>query len=169
MKYENIVNEELRIAAISISDLTIEYANAFLSQWESGAKLHTLTLYYDNEADYLVLNKDNPDYTMYLEISEAYFETDEQTRRKIRNEAPYSIGETFDVLDICINKRALKRELEIIEKQSIAVTEGTLERMLFEEILKKNGCSVFSLSVAYSYGLMCGKRVERMKKARAAS
>ena len=29
MQYKNIVNEELRIAAINIADLTLEYVSAF--------------------------------------------------------------------------------------------------------------------------------------------
>ena len=70
MQYE-MVNENLKIAACSISSLTLEQAKHFLELWERGATLGTLTLFYTGDG-VIVLNKDNKMYSDYLEMVENY-------------------------------------------------------------------------------------------------
>ena len=71
MKFE-IVNEELKIAACRLADLTMEQVKGFLQQWEDGSSIGTLTLFYDRESGYIVLNRDNKDYKIFLDIAEGY-------------------------------------------------------------------------------------------------
>ena len=50
MKYK-LVNKELRIFSCSVSDLTMQQVASFLDQWEHGAKIGELTLFYEKETD----------------------------------------------------------------------------------------------------------------------
>lgn len=54
-----IIDETLKIAGCGISDLTFEQTSSFLSQWEDGATLGSLTLFINTETGYLVLNRDS--------------------------------------------------------------------------------------------------------------
>ena len=57
-----IIDEKLRLASCSISDLTMKQVKDFLSGWEEGASIRTLTLFYDEEKNLVVLNQDNKNY-----------------------------------------------------------------------------------------------------------
>ncbi|MCI8969443.1 MAG: tyrosine-type recombinase/integrase [Lachnospiraceae bacterium] len=48
------IDETLKIASCGINDLTFEQASSFLSQWEDGATLGSLTLFINHETGYLV-------------------------------------------------------------------------------------------------------------------
>lgn len=87
MKFE-VINEELKIAACRIADLTMEQVHSFLRQWEDGASIGTLTLFYDKESSYVVLNQDNKDYKMYLDIAEAYLGASVERREAVEQEVP---------------------------------------------------------------------------------
>lgn len=57
MSYE-VINEELKIAKCSITDLTIGQVHNFLESWGDDSKIGTLTMFYDREKELLVLNED---------------------------------------------------------------------------------------------------------------
>ena len=57
-----IIDENLRIAACRISDLTAEMVSGFLAQWETGAKIGSLSMFFDSDKGLLVLNADNKNY-----------------------------------------------------------------------------------------------------------
>lgn len=65
MSYE-VINEELKIAKCSITDLTIGQVHNFLESWGDDSKIGTLTMFYDREKELLVLNEDNDMYETYL-------------------------------------------------------------------------------------------------------
>ena len=69
MKFEAI-NKELKIAACGLADLTMEQVQSFLKQWEEGAGIETLTLFYGMESGYVVLKVDNPDRRLLNQITE---------------------------------------------------------------------------------------------------
>lgn len=71
MEYE-VVNEKLGLMSCRVGDLTARQAASFLSQWEEGAAISSLTLFYDPESRKVVLNKDNPNYRVYLALTEKY-------------------------------------------------------------------------------------------------
>lgn len=163
MNYENIVNEDLRIAAIHIADLDIGHAAAFLCQWEAGATLKELTLYYDQEEDYLVLNQDNKKFDFYKKLAEAYLGSDAKKREKLMQKAPESIQETIQVLSACVTKRLTSTDINhallnwIEEKYMPIVKEIGRERT-----------PAAAASIAFRYGMMCGKREERARREKTA-
>ena len=71
MNYE-IINEKLGIKACRVTELTANQVNCFLSQWEEGAAIGTLTMFFDRKSGDLILNKDNKNYDLYLKLAEAY-------------------------------------------------------------------------------------------------
>lgn len=108
MEYTNILNKDLRIAGIHIEDLTIQYASRFLSQWEEGARLSQLIMYYDEAADFVVLNLDNKACELLLRFTEAYLQSSKEAREEIAGEATLkSISGCLAVLDRCTKCRAV--------------------------------------------------------------
>ena len=157
-----IVNEELNIAACSLSDLTIEQAKHFLEQWEPGAKLNSLTLFFDRDTGLLVINKDNAKYDTYLELAEAYLVLDETEKVQKRKQAPKYLREEIYVLDNCVETRQFLQVKTAMEK--------TADACQYDYALRRIRCEsageVDLLAKAYSYGLIQGKRAERAKRRR---
>ena len=161
MSYQ-IVNEKLNIATCSLSDLTIEQATGFLKQWEYGAKLKELTLFFEHDTGRLVLNKDNPQYNTYLELAEGYLVLDEAQRVKKRKQARECLRETIYVLDNCLEARQFLDVKTAMEKTADACQYGYALRRIRCEAADE----IDLLSKAYSYGLIQGKRAERTKRRR---
>ena len=67
-----IIDEKLRIASCNVTDLTMEQISGFLLQWEAGAPIGSLTLFYDDKQNLIVLNQDHKHYEIYLDIVTAY-------------------------------------------------------------------------------------------------
>lgn len=162
MSYE-IINEELKIAACSIADLTMEQVKHFLNLWEEGSSIGTLTLFYD-ERGYLVLNRDNENYSMYLDIAEGYLLADENERTSIREKAPEGAQDTLRVLDGFIALRETQRELFIIKNNYI---DESYNRVLGAIYRKEENMAV-AMRSAFRYGLICGKRAERKRRKKTA-
>lgn len=97
MKY-NLVNKELRIFSCSVSDLTVQQVVSFLEQWEHGAKIGELTLFYEKETDSLVINQDNKDYKKYLDIAEIYLTLDDDKLQEFSMNMPEGMKETVALL-----------------------------------------------------------------------
>ena len=161
-----IVNEELGIKACGIADLTEEQKEAFLRQWEEGAKLSTLTLFCERKTGDLVLNSDNESYKDYLAIAEEYMSASAKVRTKSRKSCPKSLEETLDVMDRCLKIRESiairKRMLKSVEKvdcgnYGLKVSEvAELARMCDNNFL--NGSYIL-----FKLGFLKGQRAERQK------
>lgn len=157
-----VINDELGIKACSLGDLTAEQMRNFFEQWEEGAKIGTLTLFYEKSGD-LVLNRDNPLYKEYREISEAYLGASEEVREEIRANCQIpGVKNTFEVLDDCIEYRVIENEIYKAHKNYISSEEarGVLLSMMdrydkFEAVY-----------TAFRYGVMHGKRTERARRKR---
>lgn len=161
MQYE-MVNEKLKIAACSISNLTLEQAKHFLELWEEGATLGTLTLFYTNDGT-IVLNRDNTQYGDYLEMIESYIVLNDEKRKEVRKKAPKSLTETFAVVDSCIQKRAVDVELYRIGRSEYPADEYF---PVLSAISHKDNDTMRGIIQAFNYGIMCGKHAERAKKRR---
>lgn len=164
MIYNNIVNEKLRIAAIHIADLEYRYAISFLEQWGEGATLEDLTLYYDPENDYLVLNMDRKDYELYLDITETFLSSDYTKAMEAKNKVTSSMRETMEVLATCMWYRRVKKEMKVIGQQAVVGFANTFIGKIFDEIIRNTSSTTFMLSQAFNYGLICGKREERARR-----
>ncbi|MDF2951743.1 MAG: hypothetical protein K0S18_1326 [Anaerocolumna sp.] len=97
------VNEELRIKSCSIEDLSQETKEMFVKQF-NGDPIESLTLFYDQEADTVVLNRDNKDYNLYELTAIAYLDPDNMDRASIRVKAKELIKETADLLERVVSE-----------------------------------------------------------------
>ena len=161
MKYE-IINEELKIAACRISDLTLDLVQGFLYQWEDGASIGTLTLFFDKVSNMLVLNRDNKHYPFYLELAETYLREDTD-RPKLREKAPEGLEETLDVLEACLRFRTIGHEIDLALKNKI----DSKDRTVVEGIANCSDGRHVASAIAFRYGVMCGKREERARRKKA--
>lgn len=163
MKFE-VVNEELKIAACGLADLTMEQVQSFLRQWEEGASIGTLTLFYDRKSGYVVLNRDNKDYKMYLDIAEAYLGASVEGRETFEKEAPEGMHETIRVLKNSLIWRKADRDIYQAKKNYI----DDSDRITVREIISRSGDKEGAAYIAFRYGVICGKRAERARRRKTA-
>ena len=160
MKYQ-IINEELKIAACGIAGLTMDQIKCFLNQWEDGANIGSLTMFYDTGSGLLVLNRDNVNYASYRDLAVSYLVAGNAERQECRERAPESMRETLNVLDSCIKWRTTQREI-FRAKQNL-ISEN-FRGVLNEIVRSSNNAGMPSACIAFRYGMMCGKREERARR-----
>lgn len=163
MKFE-VINEELKIAACGIADLTMEQVHSFLRQWEDGASIGTLSLFYDKESGYVVLNRDNEYYKMYLDIAEAYLGASVEKREAVEKEVPEGMRQTILVLKNSLTWRKTDRDIYQAKKNYI----NNLDRITIGEIIRESGDKAGAAYIAFRYGMICGKRAERARRKKTA-
>ena len=158
-----VINEKLGIKACGLADLTAEQVNCFLGLWEDGARIGTLTVFFENETGNLVLNKDNEMYDTYRELAEVYMGASLERRKEIWEDCPVpQMKETLSVMEKCLKSR--KTEKELFRARNNVITSEP-SRMILNEIFKRYDLST-AVCVAFRYGIMQGKRMERAKKKR---
>lgn len=162
MKFEAI-NKELKIAACGLADLTMEQVQSFLKQWEEGASIETLTLFYDMESGYVVLNRDNKDFKLYLDIAEGYLGASVEDREALAKEAPEMLQQTIHVLKNSLTWRKVDRDIYKAEKNYI----DDSDRIVIREIINRSDDKTGAY-IAFCYGVMCGKRSERARRKKTA-
>lgn len=158
-----VVNEELKIKACNLGDLTVEQVSYFLKQWEEGAAIGTLTMFYDRNG-YLVLNKDNKGYHSHLEITEEYLTAADEEREQLRNNCPKSMQETMNVMESFIKYSRVTTETHHALKNRIQSSKNRDVLRYIDKIY--TDCAAY---IAFKYGVMEGKRIERRKKRQSAS
>ena len=144
--------------------LTLEQVSSFLSQWEDGAKLGTLTLFFNPGTGYLILNKDNTHYEFNLELAKAYLSAKGKELAKYREKFGERLEETLRVMDDFREYKNIQSDLDIIDHQSLAAPESHVTRSVLLSLEKKQIPMCFLMSQAYSYGVINGKRMERAKR-----
>ena len=88
-----IINEELKIAACHLTDLTLKETESFFKNWEDDA-----TMFVSRDG-YVVLNKDNHYYPLYLGLAIKYLGADEKERKFIYDKVPSELKKTVDALE----------------------------------------------------------------------
>lgn len=159
-----IIDENLKLASCGINDLTLEQASFFLSQWEDGAKLGTLTLFFNPETGYLVLNKDHTQYEFNLKLAKAYLSASEEQIKKYRDKMGGRLNETMEVIDSFRGYKRIQDDLEVIEYQNFGILGDHITKSVLMSLEKRQIPTCFLMLQAYSYGLMNGKRMERAKR-----
>ena len=115
----------------------------------------------ENETGDLVLNKDNEMYDTYRELAEIYMGASSDRREEIWENCPVpQMKETIRVMENCLKFRRTEKELFRARKNYIACEPSYA---ILSEIRKKYDLAG-AVSVAFRYGIMQGKRMERAKK-----
>ena len=159
-----IIDETLKIASCGINDLTLEQASSFLSQWEDGATLGSLTLFINRETGYLVLNRDNAQYEHNLKLARAHLSASDEQIEKYRDKLGGRLSETVEVIDKFRRYKQIQDDLKIVEHQSLYPSDSCVTVNVLQSLEKKQIPTCFLMSQAYSYGVMNGKRMERAKR-----
>lgn len=153
-----VINEELKIASCRIADLTMEQVTAFLKLWDDDSKIGTLTLFYDQDSEYLVLNEDNKDFQLYLDVAEIYLKASKEGRKKLMSEAPASLLETLRVIKGFEKRRFINTWIGRACKNEMNSTEIEMVTHIPRE----------SVYTAFKLGVIRGKRIERARRKRGA-
>lgn len=160
MNYE-IVNEELKIASISLADLTFEKTQEILKQWDNGAKIGTLSFFFHPSDGWLYLNRDNKQYKVYLNLVEAYLGGDYEIRKKMMKSFSKNHYEEMRVLEKCVQHRAFNTRAFYAINNRITKMEKRYLEMLIEKY-----SFIQAIHIAYKSGVIKGKRIERAKRKR---
>ena len=133
----------------------------FLNQWEEGAKIGELSLFYDQESDYVVLNKDNDNFLMYLNIVEQYLSLSEKSRKDLfLQKINKSTEEEITVLNNALVHRKIAMNIKYAMQGYIPEDD---QPVVFA--ISERDSDTFSVAcTAYLYGVMCGKRAERARR-----
>lgn len=164
-----IIDEALKIASCGINDLTFEQASSFLSQWEEGATLGSLTLFINTETGYLVLNRDNAMYEHNLKLSKTHLSASDGQIEKYRNKLGGRLSETVEVIDKFRGYKQVQDDLKIVGHQSLYPPDNCVTVNVLQSLQKKQIPTWLLMSQAYSYGVMNGKRMERARRKAVAS
>lgn len=158
-----VISEELDIKACGLADLTTEQVNHFLGYWKEGTKIGSLTVFFERDTGTLVLNKDHVMYDMWRELAEGYMGASSEARKEMLGQCPETrIKEALQVMENCLEYRKIKKELFRATKNRIDNME---DHAVFKDIWNKYNL-VDAVTIAYRYGVMNGKRIERVKKKR---
>nr|WP_300210419.1 hypothetical protein [uncultured Anaerostipes sp.] len=163
MRYK-VINEELKIASCGLADLTKDQVFSFLKQWDDDSSIGTLTLFYDRESGYVVLNRDNKNYKMYLDIADAYLGASSEGRQRIEENTPEGMRQTILVLKNSLVWRKVDRDIYQSKKNLIE----DADRTVISEIAKQSDNRTASACIAFRYGVICGKRAERARRKKTA-
>ena len=159
-----VIDESLKLASCSINDLTFEQASSILSKLGDGVKLGTLTLFFDYETGYLVLNKDHEQYDFYLKLAKFYLPASEKKREKFREECDSRIGRTLRVMDYSRECSRVQSDLSVIGYQDFVEPYNYAARGVLISLEKRHISTNLLMSQAYLYGVMNGKRMERARR-----
>lgn len=157
MAYE-VIDEDLKVEACEVGDLTLSQIESFLRLWGDGEKIETLTLFSKQDGT-IVLNRDNKNYQYFKDIVEAYLEFDEETRKKM--EVPEGARKMLGVLDRAIERRKRIEVLDILKYSYIS--EVPCE--IIQSIFQKYDSGLIGLCQVFTYGVIEGKRAERARRA----
>lgn len=166
MEYE-VVNEKLGLMSCRLGDLTAKQVASFLAQWEEGAAISSLTLFYDPESQKVILNKDNPNYKTYLALTEKYLAASPEKRKELAGKLK-SEGqkEAVRVLDSAIERRDCAKTLLMFDKMPAYTDEYGLNIMVFDALRQRRSDPFWNMYQAFQYGIIQGKRIERKKRHR---
>ena len=161
MKYQ-VINKKLKIAGCHLADLTMKDTDSFLKSWGEDASIGQLTLFYDEETRYIVLNQDNKDYEHYKEIAELFLSADSSKRYELIKDAPKVLVQTMRVLNRALGHR--KAYLEIKRAQKIQCMQFADDDVMKELYDKYSFDAYNGIITAFNYGVMQGKRIERARR-----
>lgn len=124
MAYE-VIDEDLKVEACEVGDLTLSQIESFLRSWGDGEKIETLTLFSRQDGT-IVLNKNHPGYKAFKDFTLSYLQLEDSEREKL--DQPEGIKEAAAVIDRAIEQRrdgCLKQAMKngLIERNPVGLAE----------------------------------------------
>lgn len=165
MAYQ-LLDERLNLWSCGLGDLKAEQAMTFLNLWHDGSTLNGLSLFYEPDTQRVVINADNEHHMRFLKLALNYLSADEKARDNMRIAfMSEPIREAVKTLDRAIQDRKDKREMFILSQQYVT-NEYDLRESMAQAIRKRYSSSgeLFLIEMAFLYGIVQGKRMERRKR-----
>lgn len=156
MAYE-VIDEDLKVEACEIGDLTLSQIESFLRLWGDGEKIETLTVFSRQDGT-IVLNKNHPGYKAFKDFTLSYLQLEDSEREKM--DPPEGIKEAAAVIDRAIEQRRIAKALDILKYSYI--NEAPHE--IIQSIFRKFESGMIGLCQVFNYGVIEGKRAERARR-----
>lgn len=154
MAYE-VIDEDLKVEACEVGDLTLSQIESFLRLWGDGEKIETLTLFSRQDGT-IVLNKNHPGYKAFKDFTLSYLQLED--REKL--DPPEGIKEAAAVIDRAIEQRRIAKALDILKYSYINEAPHEIIQSIFREF--ESG--MIGLCQVFNYGVIAGKRAERARR-----
>lgn len=158
MAYE-VIDEDLKVEACEIGDLTLSQIESFLRLWGDGEKIETLTVFLRQDGT-IVLNKNHPGYKAFEDFTLSYLQLEDSEREKL--DSPEGIKEAAAVINRAIEQRRDIAVLDILQHSRI----GGVPYNTVQKIFKEYDCGSIGLCQIFVYGVIEGKRAERARRAK---
>lgn len=159
-----VINEELKIAACNIGDLTLGMTQAILKNWPDGISIDELTLFTDNDSGYLVLNKEFEHYDLLLATAERFLVADAEEREEIEDKAPECFKASIAVMRKFRVEKIISRE--IFRASRVCICNRDMR--IVGEIVERESSKYTMAIKAFCYGMLQGKRTERSRRKKTA-
>ena len=156
MAYE-VIDEDLKVEACEVGDLTLSQIESFLRLRGDGEKIETLTLFSRQDGT-IVLNKNHPGYKDFKDFTLSYLQLEDSEREKL--DQLEGIKEAAAVIDRAIEQRRDAAVLDILKHSH----SGGVPYITLQKIFKKYDCGPIGLCQIFTYGVIEGKRAERAKR-----
>lgn len=153
-----VLNEELRIYACHVGDLTGKEAGKFLEKFPD-SPLSSMTIYYKSEDDIILINQDNPYYDKTLNLIMLYLTGTEQEIDdymydivKKRPAAAEEVGQDlWRIRCIRETKKCVEKGFNLCRELDIGLNIGEME-----QLYKGEGDTFSMLCNAYYMGVARG-------------
>lgn len=179
MSYK-IVDEDLKIQSCSIDDLDQETVDLFVKQF-NGDRIETLTFFYDQRNDTVILNHDSKNYDLYELTVTTYLDAADDKRKYIKESSKELVSgsgyeECFSLLDNIVSQRKCLKENKkaeevrnILGQQQMETYIEHLDTLEALRRVEKERCDCFNDYNAFMYGYIQGIRSERSRRKRGQS
>lgn len=172
MNYK-VIDEALKVYSCGFDDLTEEHLEQFKRQYGNEEEFKHITVFYDKGNSAIVINAEHEYFDLCKKFVIAYLSADKATREEIkierqRRNTKYSQG-IIKVLDVALLDMSKEQEVTRLMQQPIGKMSDVTWGVLTAIQNKTMGCgAIYSLQLAYNYGIMQGKRAERARRRKGA-
>ena len=166
MSYE-VIDEEQKIAACNVADLTASQAVSFFKANGADKKIGDFAFFWRKTNGMVVLNKDNPEYEDWLRWVKAWLQFPKSERLKMEQAVEPRFKRDAERLNTCADRREALEEHERLQKHYVDGSAVDVLELIYERSEKRQGFQEYELLMkAYTYGVMQGKRKERARRKR---
>lgn len=166
MSYE-VIDEEQKIAACNVADLTASQAVSFFKANGADKKIGDFTFFWRKTNGMVVLNKDNPEYEDLLSWVKDWLKLPKSKRLEAEQLVGTRAKRDAERLNKCADRREALEEYERIQMHCVDGSAVDVLELIYERSEKRQGFQEYELLMkAYTYGVMQGKRKERARRKR---
>lgn len=164
MSYE-VIDEEQKIAACNVADLTASQAVSFFKANGADKKIGDFTFFWRKTNGMVVLNKDNPEYEDLLSWVKDWLKLPKSERLEAEQMIEPRLKRDAERLNKCADRREALEEYKRLQKHYVDGSAIDVLELIYERSEKRQGFQEYELLMkAYTYGVMQGKRKERARR-----